>query len=242
MSGPVPAKVVTSRADAPRRGKGRPRVTSQEKIIEAGMAIAAANPTAILSVVAIAKKLEIAPMAIYNYFPSRDALMQKLSARLLEKMAIDVGRAANPFETIEVWARAARTHFLQFPELLQILDYENGYTSSAWLAKSEALFRAMEMMGFAGEELVKSIRWLWNVVMSAIAVEIQDSLSPSSISDRIDHETNNYVKDTASMMQEISQSYGFYERLFDFHVGMAINGLRNASSAIISTTGAAVDP
>lgn len=219
----------TSPADAPRRGKGRPRVTSQEKIIEAGVAIAAANPTSIVSVVAIAKKLEIAPMAIYNYFPSRDALMQELSARLLEKMTIDESSAANPSGTIEVWARSARTHFLQFPELLQILDYENGYTSTAWLAKSEALFRSMEAMGFFGEELVKSIRWFWNVVMSAITVEIQDRLSPSLVSDRIDVEASRYVKDTACFMQEASRSSGFYERLFDFHIEMAIAALKNKS-------------
>jgi AcrR family transcriptional regulator len=222
------AEEISGLAERRRRGKGRPRITSRDKIVEAGLAIAAADPSAIVSIVAIARKLEIAPMAIYNYFPNRDALMQELSARLLEKMEIDIPAAASPFEAIGIWARATRAHFLRNPELLQILGYENGYVSGAWLAKSKELFRAMEALGFAGEELVKAIRWFWNVAMSAITVEVQERISPALASEQSKERLDNYGKDVLALMNTAGASEGFQDRLFDFHITMAIRALKSA--------------
>lgn len=211
-----------------RRGKGRPRITSKDKIVEAGLALAAADPSASVSVVSIARKLGIAPMAIYNYFPNRDALMQELSARLLEKMEIEIPAAASPFEAIGIWARSTRAHFLRNPELLQILDYQNGYVSGAWLAKSEALFRAMEALGFTGEELVKAIRWFWNVAMSAITVEVHEHIAPVLASERSNERLDRYGKDVLALMNTVAAGEGFLDRLFDFHITMAIAALKSA--------------
>ena len=208
------------------RKTGRPRVTSEDKILDAARAIAAADPSTPVSIVSIARKLGIAPMAIYNYFPSRDALMQELSALLLTKLSIDIPDGADAFETISLWAHAIRVHFLKHPELLQILGWVDGYTSAAWLQKSEVIFRALGRLGLEGEELTKTIRWVWNVVMSAISVEIHERTTPSTLSASAHVRLSADVRPVVELMHRSAATEGFNERFFEFHVSMMIRGLR----------------
>lgn len=206
--------------------KGVPRITSRDKIVEAGLALAAADPCTSVTVVSIARKLGIAPMAIYNYFPSKDSLMQELSARLLDRMEIAISEGAKPLEVTEIWARSARAHFTRHPEVLRIIGYENGYSSDAWFAKSKPLFEAMEALGFSGEELIKVIRWFWNTIMSAITVEIQESMASAPSMERVDERFDSYVGDAFKVLNEVSRDMFFYDRLFDFHVEMMIYALK----------------
>jgi TetR/AcrR family transcriptional regulator, tetracycline repressor protein len=212
----------------PVRKKGRPRVTSRDQIVETALDIAASDPAATVSVVAIARRLGIAPMAIYNYFPNKDALMQELSARLLTRMDIRVPRDSTPTETIAIWSHSIRVLFLRHPELLKILSYENGYASAAWLEKSTELFRALELLRYAGDELVMAIRWLWNVVMSAITVEVQESMAPVAIGDDVSSRLGDYALGIVRTMREATVTEGFYERFFDFNIEIAMRSLSSA--------------
>lgn len=207
------------------RGKGRPRVSSREKIVEAGLALAAADPSAAVSVVAIARKLGIAPMAIYNYFPNRDALMQELSAGLLDKMEIRVQTGTAAIEALAIWARGAREHFLCYPELLQILGYDNGYASAAWLSGSRVVFQAMESLGYCGDELARAIRWYWNVVMSAITVEVRERMTPVPVTSDASGRLDGYVKQVVGTLSEALADANFHSSLFEFHLLMAARSL-----------------
>lgn len=222
----MPAEAKPAVSDHPVRGKGRPRVTSRDKIVEVGLSLAAAAPSTSISIASIARELGIAPMAIYNYFPNRDSLMQELSARLLDRMKIEIVPGAHPLKAIEIWARSARAHFLKYPELLWIIGYENGYSSDAWFAKSKALFEAMEALGLTGDEVVKAIRWFWNVVMSAITVEIQDVINPVKVDEDVDERFDSYTGERFLMLNEAFRKPSFYDDMFDFNLEMVAHALK----------------
>lgn len=222
----MPAEAAPTVSKHPVRGKGRPRVTSRDKIVEAGLSLAAAAPSASISIASIARELGIAPMAIYNYFPNRDSLMQELSARLLNKMKIEIAPGTHPLKAIEIWARSTRVHFLEHPELLWIIGYENGYSSDAWFAKSKALFEAMEALGLTGDEVIRAIQWFWNVVMSAITVEIQGAINPVAVDEVVDERFDRYTGERFLTMNKAIRSPCFYDELFDFHLEMMVHALK----------------
>lgn len=222
----VPAEAKNAVSHPPVRGKGRPRVTSRDKIVEAGLCLAAAAPSASISIASIAREIGIAPMAIYNYFPNRDALMQELSACLLDKMKIDIAPGTPPLTAIGIWGRSARAHFLAHPELLGIIGYENGYSSDAWFAKSKALFEAMEALGLSGEELVKAIRWFWNVVMSAITVEVQESINPVAVDEGVGERFDSYTGEKFLMMNAAFRKPSFHDDMFEFNLKMVVHALK----------------
>lgn len=215
----------------PVRGKGRPRVTSKDKIVEAGLSLAAAAPSTSISIGAVARELGIAPMAIYNYFPNRDALMQELSARLLDRMTIEIRPGTHPVKAIEIWARSARAHFLKHPELLWIIGYENGYSSDAWFAKSRTLFHALEALGFSRQELVKAARWCWNVVMSAITVEVQEAINPVVADEDASGKFDSFIGERFRMMNAAIRQPSFYDDMFEFNLEMMGHALSAKAAA-----------
>ena len=119
-----------------------------------------------------------------------------------------------------------RDHFLRFPELLQILDYDNGYASVAWLAHSRVLFESLEALGFSGDGLVAAIRWYWNLVMSAITVEVRETLAPVGVTDIAAAGLDSQVREVVVAIDAAVRRKGFHNQLFEFHLEMAGRALQ----------------
>lgn len=156
---------------AVRRG-GRPPTLSRDIVLDAALEIAGRAPDVPVSISAVARSLNVTPMALYTYFANRDELMQALSARLLEGLDIAVPPHASHIERIKIWAYGVRRYCLDHPELLSMLIWEGGRSSAAWLNKSRPLFEAAEGLGFREEELGRMMLWLWSAIMSPISLEV----------------------------------------------------------------------
>jgi AcrR family transcriptional regulator len=99
-------------AKRPSRASGRPLKTSREAIIACAIEILEKEPGAGVSLNRIAKTMNISPMSIYNYFDSRDKLLQALSSHLLADLGdqaildADIGRETGGAGAIDYCAAA----------------------------------------------------------------------------------------------------------------------------------------
>ncbi len=69
-----------------RRGRGRPPRLSRERIVEGAVEVLLAEPAVSLTIKRVADAVGAAPMALYRYFPDRDALLQATADHVLEAM------------------------------------------------------------------------------------------------------------------------------------------------------------
>lgn len=77
----------------------------RDQIAQAVMELAAADGAASVSVGAVARRIGVAPSALYRHFPSKDAMVSATLARMAERMVANLERAradsAGPLEALE---------------------------------------------------------------------------------------------------------------------------------------------
>lgn len=79
--------------EAPTTPRARRRDANHEKILEAAMAMVADGGLEALSMNRLAAAVDYTPGALYRYFASKDALLSRLVARILEDIRADLDRA-----------------------------------------------------------------------------------------------------------------------------------------------------
>jgi AcrR family transcriptional regulator len=101
----------------PSRGPGRPKVLSEDKIVDSAMFIAREQGIARLSMRAVARHLGVPPMTVYGYVPNKDALDTMVIDRILSEVRIpDPGDG--PWETrLRVMLCDARRILVERPHL-----------------------------------------------------------------------------------------------------------------------------
>ena len=98
------------------------RVRTLEEILEHAMAIVDADGSQAVTVAAIAKAMGMSAPALYRYFPSRDALLDRLLRLVHEQLADTLEHQAaatagsSPEERLRVLATAYRGWALQYPQ------------------------------------------------------------------------------------------------------------------------------
>lgn len=215
----------------PKRRRGRPAVTSLEEIVRAGLELAAAAPDRDVSIAAIARSLGIAPMAIYNYVRDKDDLLQELSDALLRSLVVVPPADATPEQMIRCWGETVRRHFLQHPELLRMLVWEEGRSSAAWLNKSEVLFAALNRMEIPEDRWGMMVHWLWCSVMGLIRIEIDynfDRTSPQVLGEARE-KLRPEVAQGVSVIVTGMKSEGYGERFFGFFMDRLMDGIAGAT-------------
>ena len=122
------------------RGRGRPARLSAEQITLATVELLRHEPDAAVTVKRVADAVGAAPMALYRYFPDREALLQAAADHVVATMAritLDDG----PWQQrLSAWMRAAHERLLPYP---QLLPYMVSTQQPAWLP---ALMRCSELL------------------------------------------------------------------------------------------------
>jgi len=202
---------------APRK-RGRRAGISRESVLQAALDVAANDPAGPVSLNAVARALRVSPMAIYSYFASRDDLLQALTAALLDGLVIAVPEHATPARKIEIWAHAFRDYFLERPQLITMLSWDNGHTSIAWINQSKILMEALESMGLDGPELGETLLWIWSVVMGAIHAELLDKQSPRGMQDWEFEDLDPTMQRGVRFIREAMAAPDHHARLFNFQI------------------------
>lgn len=206
--------------------RGRRARISRDAVLEAALAILQAQPHCTPSLNAIARALNITPMAIYTYFASKDDLLQALSERLLADLTLDIPQASEPLDQIRLWSHAMRGHLLKRPQLIQMLSWEGGHSSLGWLSRAVVVNDALRALGLEGAALARATLWVWHVVMGAIHAELREARAPLGMTPDEFETLEPPLQDSLSPLLELVREDGHHASFFDFQLERLLDGVR----------------
>lgn len=210
----------------PPRSRGRPARISRDMILDAAARLAEDAPGTLPSINGIARTLKISPMAIYTYFSSKDELLQALSDKFLAGFTLDVPADAGPLDVVVAWADAMRVHVLTHPQVMNVLSWEGGHTSVAWLERGMTVSQALARAGFVGEALAKATFWVWHVVMGAINAELHNRALPKHPTPEEMASLDPATRGQVETMLVFTSQATFAEEFFAYQLDRMCEGLR----------------
>lgn len=211
----------------PQLGRGRPRRTSRDAIIDAAVALLRANPEAPLSLNATARALNVTPMAIYTYFASKDDLQQAVTEALFREFKVKTPKSTTPVEKIVSWSHAMRRHFIERPELINLLIWEGGHVSIGWLERSAVIVDAVSEMGFSEHETGEITLWIWQVVMGGINSELHALRTrPMVISEEELENLDESLRRRINLVRKFGERVSFSDEFFTYQIDRMADALK----------------
>jgi|TARA_R110002124_G_scaffold68091_9_gene184662 AcrR family transcriptional regulator len=135
------------------RGVGRPARLSREAILTASIELLESESAEAFTLARVARKLDTVSMALYNYFPSREALLNAVADDVCMRFEMPKIRSGQPWQKkLRAWLNAVRSLVEQRPVVLQVLGVD-GQTTAGWLRVSLHVSRTLHDEGMRGKEL-----------------------------------------------------------------------------------------
>jgi AcrR family transcriptional regulator len=160
-----------------RRARGRPARLSREAVLEKAMELlAAVGNIEELTMTRIAQELGAVPMALYTYFPNREALLEALSAETFTGFTYQAC-ADDPWQLrLRGWLQALQAYLQRFPHLRRSIGWNNQIAvSSTWTTMILPVLDVMIEQGLTERRLALAFSWF---VESAVGFLILVGRSP----------------------------------------------------------------
>ncbi|MFJ9247217.1 TetR/AcrR family transcriptional regulator [Streptomyces sp. NPDC101776] len=162
-------QVVTRVATVPgRRGRGRPPRLSRERIVEGAVEVLLAEPNVSLTIKRVADVVGAAPMALYRYFPDRDALLQATADHVLEAMRRDPIPDGPWPDRLRAWMRAGQANFRPYP---QLMPYMTTTRHPAWIPGLTRLREILTPAGLSDEDLALAVALISSTMLGHAVYE-----------------------------------------------------------------------
>ena len=161
--------------------RGRPAKISLEDIVAKAIEQLSAAPHKPLSMNALAKALDVTPMALYRYVQDRDHLLQAVANQMLSHLAPKIPDA-HWSQQLRVWSLAVRDYFLANPGLFGLLGW-NEHIATAWWGHLATLARILKGAGVRDQALADLVQWVGNSIMGSIYLEIAGQQSGFKLND-----------------------------------------------------------
>jgi AcrR family transcriptional regulator len=178
--------------------RGRPAKISLDDIVAKAIEQLSAEPEKPLSMNALAKALEVTPMALYRYVQDRDHLLQAVANKMLSQLAPTIPNA-HWSQQLRVWALAVREYFLANPGLFGLLGW-NEHIATAWWGQLATLARILKSAGFANQALADLVQWVGNSIMGSIYLEIAGQQSGFKLNDE---DWQSLARDDVQVVEEL---------------------------------------
>lgn len=150
---------------APRTRGRRPRLT-HAMIIEKAVELLRETAAEDFTLARLAKPLGISVMALYTYFPSRDALLDAVAENIFSIFSPPPSKPRWQDE-IHDWLWALQRHLQDYPIALKLLGWE-AHISAAWVRAWLPIVRLIEAQGLQGERLAFAISWFLHASIGTI--------------------------------------------------------------------------
>ena len=151
-----------------RRGRGRPPRLSRERIVEGAVEVLLVDPAVSLTIKRVADVVGAAPMALYRYFPDRDALLQATADQVLEAME-RAPIAEGPWpDRLSAWMRAGRANLRPYP---QLMPYMTTTRHPAWLPGLTRLHEILTPAGLSEEDLALAVTLICSTMLGHIVYD-----------------------------------------------------------------------
>ena len=146
---------------------GRPSRLSREMIIDASLALLAENSVDEFTLAHVAKRLDTVSMALYNYFPSREALLAEIANHIGKQFRMPEPRPGQDWKArLRDWLWTLRELGGRYPVLFRIAGVE-GRTSAGWLHIVHVPGVILRDLGLRGRDLALTY---WLLCMKAHAL------------------------------------------------------------------------
>ena len=158
---------MTSEAIAkPNRAPGRPNRISHQQIVAETLAMLDTDGLGGFSLARLARSVGVTPMALYNYFPSRDALLDAAAEAMFDGFVVPAGDG-NLESRIRAWLEALRDLIRRYPVSLQIIRWDD-HIAPSWIKIWLPMAQTFEAEGLRGEKLAFALLWLVQAAMAVI--------------------------------------------------------------------------
>ena len=155
----------------PNRPPGRPNRISHQQIVAETLAMLEADGLAGFSLTRLARSVGVTPMAIYNYFPSRDALLDAAAEAMFDGFEIPAAEG-NWENRIRAWLEALRDLIRRYPVSLQIIRWDD-HIAPSWIKIWLPMAQTLEAEGLRGEKLAFALLWLVQAAMAIIRANLE---------------------------------------------------------------------
>lgn len=144
---------------APRK-RGRPPLLSRAQILNISIEHLKDAPLEMFTMQSVSRRLEVAPMTLYGYFPSRDALLQAVAEDVFGRLDVESVRQIRDWrEKVRLWCHIVHSQLILIPELVRLI-HDPSRLTPAWIATSAPLFEALLDAPFAEEDAHFYTRWI----------------------------------------------------------------------------------
>lgn len=160
----------------PAKRRGRPARLSAETVVLAALALLDDCPADDFTMTRVAQAVGTTTMALYRYFPSRDALLDALANHVFAQFEMERVPAGRPWQdTLFAWQCALKSHFERHQTLTRLMAW-NGHLSGAWLRVQMPVIEALHAAGFHGRLLTNAVTWFLTDTVGLLTIGSADLL------------------------------------------------------------------
>lgn len=164
------------------RSVGRPRRLSPEMIIEASIELLREVSAEGFTLARVAEKLDTVSMALYNYFPSREALLAEVANHISKQFRMPRRKPGQHWKkTLRDWLWTLRELGGKYPVIFKISGVD-GKTSAGWLRITVVPGQLLQGLGFRGKELALANWLLCMQAHALVQAEVTDAGFHSELS------------------------------------------------------------
>jgi AcrR family transcriptional regulator len=150
-------------------GMGRPAQISRDEVLQASLAIADADGLDAVTMLAVARRLGVTPMALYRHIASKADLLDALVEGLLTEFSLPPGDLP-PDERLRAMGRSIREVARRHPSLFPLLLQRPAVTPESRRVR-DSVCAALEEMGLRAAQARRAERLLATVVLGFAASE-----------------------------------------------------------------------
>jgi AcrR family transcriptional regulator len=156
--------------------RGRPPRLSADMVVQAALTLLNTAPSAEFTMTQVAQAVATTTMALYRYFPSREALLEAVSRHVFGQFSMPAPAPSAAWQdTLFAWQCALKAHFERYPALTRLMAW-NGRVSGAWMRVQMPVIEALHDAGFRGPLLAHAVNWFLTDTSGMLTIELSDLL------------------------------------------------------------------
>ncbi|WP_335987902.1 TetR/AcrR family transcriptional regulator C-terminal domain-containing protein [Glycomyces sp. MUSA5-2] len=166
-----------------KRTRGQRAGLSRERVLEAALGLVEREGLGALTMRRLAAELDIEAMSLYHYVPNKDALLDGLVERVVERAVAARPEGGTWQEALRGYALAMRRALLAHPEVVPLLAGRPALTART-MSTVEAVLGALREAGFSPAQGLRMIHAITGLAIGEAAVQAgagPDPLGPDAV-------------------------------------------------------------
>ena len=162
------------------RKRGRPGRLSRNLIFESVLELLKTTDPRNLTLTAVAKNLNTAPVSLYTHVEDLDDILEGTAELVLSRLP-PLERGEDSWEQqLLNWMDAVFTHLEQYPQVAKILG-RNNQVAGAWMKAVCPVIELLRKNGLDGKELVMATSWIAQACVSIAIIQADLSVEQQEV-------------------------------------------------------------